>query len=48
MFIVYFIWQDLSNWDFRAWIMGIVLIAGFSTFAASLSALALWNWKNKT
>jgi hypothetical protein len=45
MFIVYLIWQDISNWNFVTWIMIIVLITGFSIFTASLSALGLWHWK---
>jgi hypothetical protein len=45
MFIVYFIWQDRSNWNFIKWIMVITLTTGFSIFTASLSALSFWQWK---
>jgi len=45
MFIVYFIWQDKSNWNFGTRIMVIVLMTGFSIFSASLSAFGLWHWK---
>jgi hypothetical protein len=45
MFIVYFIWQDRSNWNFIKWIMVVTLTTGFSIFMASLSALSFWQWK---
>lgn len=45
MFVVYLMWQDMSNLDFRGWITIIILITGFSFLVASISALALWNWK---
>jgi apolipoprotein N-acyltransferase len=48
MFTVYLIWQDISHWNFGTWLMVIIFIFGFSAFGASIFALALWNWKNKT
>jgi len=45
MFIVYLIWQDLSNLDFQTWILIIIFIAGFSIFGGLAFAVSLWNWK---
>lgn len=45
IFIVYFVWQDMSKWNFVTWVMVIVLTIGFSTVMALISALGLWHWK---
>jgi hypothetical protein len=45
MFVIYLMWQDMSNLNFRGWVAVVVLITGFSFFVASVFALALWNWK---
>ncbi len=48
MFIVYLIWQDLSNLDIQTWILVIIFITGFSIFGGLTFAVSLWNWKNKS
>jgi hypothetical protein len=45
MFIVYLVWQDVSDWNLMKFVMVIVLTTGFSIFIASLSALGLSHWK---
>ena len=45
MFIVYFLWQDISNWNLEIWIMVTAFTIGTSILVASISAFALWNWK---
>jgi protein-S-isoprenylcysteine O-methyltransferase Ste14 len=47
MFIVYLIWQDLSNLSLWSWTMRIILTTGFSLFVGLIFSAALWNWKNK-